>query len=78
MVIQKLKCRFGVLLNRERDIKPGLRQREAKEFALAGAVVDQEDGVMRHHYREEYQQGLCRVMVRLSDCYKDLKKQVVM
>ena len=44
-----MECRLRVLLGIEGDIEIGLRQREAKQFALAGAVFDQEDGVVRHH-----------------------------
>jgi len=41
--------RLRVVLRIQRDIEAGLRQREAKQFALAGAVFDQEDGGVRHH-----------------------------
>ena len=34
----------------EGDVETGLNQREAEQFALAGAVFDQEDGGVRHHY----------------------------
>ena len=44
----------------ERDVEAGLGQGEAKEFAFAWAVFDQEDGRVRHHYRRRHQQGLCR------------------
>jgi hypothetical protein len=44
-----MERRFRVMLGIERHVETGLRQREAKQFALAGAVFDQEDGGMRHH-----------------------------
>jgi hypothetical protein len=37
----------------------GLRQRQTKQFALAGAVFDQGDGGVHYHYIEGYQQGMC-------------------
>ena len=46
-----MERRLRVVLRIQRDIEAGLRQREAKQFALAGAVFDQEDGGMCHHYR---------------------------
>ena len=45
--------RLRVMLGIEGNIEAGLGERQAKEFALAGAVFDQEDGGMRHHYRED-------------------------
>ena len=39
------------MLGIEGEIETGLRQRQANEFALAGAVFDQEDGGVRHHIR---------------------------
>ena len=41
--------RLRVMLGIEGNIDVGSRQCEAKEFALAGAVFDQEDRGMRHH-----------------------------
>jgi hypothetical protein len=40
-VIQKMQRRLGVMFGIEGDVEIGMRQREAKQFALAGAVVDQ-------------------------------------
>ncbi len=37
----------------EGDVETGLGQGEAKEFAFAWAVFDQEDGGVRHHNIEE-------------------------
>ena len=51
-VLQKMQRGLRVMLGIQRDIEAGLRQCEAKEFALAGAVFDQEDGGVRHHYIE--------------------------
>jgi len=48
-VIQEMERRLGVMLGIEGNIEAGSRQCEAKEFALAGAVFDQEDGGVRHH-----------------------------
>ena len=48
-VIKKMQRGFRVVLRIEGDIETGLRQRQAKEFALAWAVFDQEDGGVRHH-----------------------------
>jgi hypothetical protein len=48
-----MECRLRVVLGIEGDIETGLRQREAKQFALARAVFDQEDGGVGRH-REEY------------------------
>ena len=48
-VIQEMERRFRVMLGIEGNIDAGPRQCEAKEFALAGAVFDQEDGGVRHH-----------------------------
>lgn len=39
-VIQKVQRGICVVLGIEDDIKSGLDQRQAKEFALAGAVFD--------------------------------------
>ena len=44
-----MKGGFRVLLGMERDVDAGLGQGEAKEFAFAWAVFDQEDGGVRHH-----------------------------
>ena len=41
-VIQKMQRCFDVVLGVESDVATGLRQREAKQFALAGTVLDQE------------------------------------
>jgi hypothetical protein len=49
-----------VVLGIEDDIETSLDQCEAKEFALAGAVFDQENGGVCHHYIGGYQQGMCR------------------
>jgi hypothetical protein len=38
-----------VVLGIEDDIETSLHQCEAKEFTLAGAVFDQEDGGVRYH-----------------------------
>ena len=48
-VLQKMQRSFRVMLGIEGNIVAGSRQCEAKEFALAGAVFDQEDGGVRHH-----------------------------
>ena len=48
-VLQKMQRSFRVMLGIQHNIEAGLRQCEAKQFALAGAVFDQEDGGMRHH-----------------------------
>ena len=37
--------------------QPGLRQRQAEQFALAGAVFDQEDGGVCHHIYNGYSAG---------------------
>jgi len=39
-VLKKMECRFGVILGIEGDSDTGLRQREAKQFAFARAVLD--------------------------------------
>jgi hypothetical protein len=49
LVLKKTEGRFRVLFSIEDDIEAGLGQRQAKEFAFAWAVVDQEDGGVRHH-----------------------------
>ena len=59
MIFQKLKRGLGILLGKERELQPGLNQRQTKQLTLARTVVDQEDGGVRHHYKERYQQGLC-------------------
>jgi hypothetical protein len=52
--LKKDKHRLRVMLGIEGNIETGSRQCEAKEFALAAAVFDQEDGGVRHHiYRED-------------------------
>ena len=48
-VIQEMQRGVRVVLDIEDDIEAGLHQCEAKEFALAGAVFDQENGGVRHH-----------------------------
>jgi hypothetical protein len=45
-----MQRRLRVMLCIQRYIEAGLGERQAKEFALAGAVFDQEDGGGRHHY----------------------------
>jgi hypothetical protein len=47
-----MKRRFGVMLGIECDIQSGLSQRQAKEFTLAWAVLDQENGGMARHQRD--------------------------
>ena len=59
-VPKKTESRFGVLLGIEVNVEAGLGQREAKEFAFARAVFDQEDRGVRHHYIGMTSQGLCR------------------
>lgn len=54
LFFQESKRPFGILLGRECDIQAGLRQRQAKEFSLARAVFNQENGGMHRHYREVY------------------------
>jgi hypothetical protein len=41
LTLKKSKRGFGVRLGIEGDIEAGLNQRQAKQFALAGAVFDQ-------------------------------------
>ena len=48
-VLQEMERRLRVMLGIQHNIEAGSRQRQAKEFALAGAVFDQEDGGVRHH-----------------------------
>ena len=48
-VLQEAERRLRVMLGIEGNSEAGLRQCEAKEFALARAVFDQEDGGVRHH-----------------------------
>jgi hypothetical protein len=48
-VLKKTESGFGVLFGMEGDDEAGLGQCEAKEFAFARAVFDQEDGGVRHH-----------------------------
>ena len=55
-----MERRIAVLLGIERDIEACLSEREAKEFPLAWAVVDQEDRGARHHIQMT-SQGLCRI-----------------
>ena len=60
-VLQEMQRSIRVVLGIEDDIETSLHQCEAKEFALAGAVFDQEDGgVVRHHYTGGNEQGMCR------------------
>ena len=40
-VIQKMQRLLGVMFGIEGDVEIGMRQREAKQFAPAGAVFDQ-------------------------------------
>jgi hypothetical protein len=40
-VIKKMECRLRVMLRIQRYIETGLHERQAKQFALAGAVFDQ-------------------------------------
>ena len=56
--------RLRVMLGIQRNIETGLNQREAEQFALAGAVFDQEDGGVRHHYIKGHEQGMCRARRR--------------
>jgi hypothetical protein len=42
-----------VVLGVESDIEFGLSQSQAKQFALAGAVIDQENGGVGHHTRRK-------------------------
>lgn len=78
LIFQKMKRRLGILLGKKGDAEAGLDQRQTKQFPLARAVVDQENGGMQHHYREEYQQGLCREIMGCVACLKFLFKQIVM
>jgi hypothetical protein len=48
-VIQEMQRGLSVMLGIQRNIETGLHQCEAKEFAFAWAVFDQEDGGMRCH-----------------------------
>jgi hypothetical protein len=48
-VFQEMQRGIRVVLGIEDDTEGGLEQRQAKEFALAGAVFDQEDGGVRYH-----------------------------
>ena len=54
LFLQESKRFLGILLGKEGDIKAGLHQRQAKQFPLAWAVFDQQDGGMYHHYKEMY------------------------
>ena len=58
--LQEMQRSIRVVLGIEDDIETSLDQCQAKQFALAGAVFDQEDGGVRHHYIGGYQQGMCR------------------
>ena len=60
-VIQEMQRGICVGFGIESAVESGLGQCQTKEFALAGAVFDQEDGGVRHHYIEGYQQGMCRL-----------------
>ncbi len=60
LTLKKAKGIFGVLFRVERHIETCLGQCEAKEFAFARAVFDQEDRGVRHHYIGMTSQGLCR------------------
>ena len=59
LTFKKAERRIAVLLGIERHVEACLSEREAKEFAFAWAIVDQEDGGMRRHI-EMTSQGLCR------------------
>ena len=59
--LKKGKRRLRIVLSIEGDIETDLRQREAKQFALAWAVFDQEDGGVRHHYREDISRETSRI-----------------
>jgi hypothetical protein len=48
-VDQEMERRLRVVLGVERHVEAGLRQRQAKQFAFAGAVFDQQNGRMRGH-----------------------------
>ena len=48
-VIQEMERRLRVMLGIQRNIEAGLHQCEAKEFAFAWAVFDQQDGGVRNH-----------------------------
>ena len=47
--LQEMQRGFRVVLGIEDDIETGLHQCEAKQFALAGAIFDQEDGGVYNH-----------------------------
>jgi len=44
-----MHCTISLMLGIENNVEIGSEQRQAKEFVLAGAVVDQEDGGGRLH-----------------------------
>jgi D-Tyr-tRNAtyr deacylase len=48
-VIQELQRGFRIVLGIERDIESGLSHSQAKQFALAWAVFNQEGGGMRYY-----------------------------
>ena len=53
-VHQEMERGLRVMLGIEGDIETGLRERQTKQLAFAGAVFDQEDGGVHHHiYRED-------------------------
>lgn len=49
-VLQEMERRLRVMLRIQRNIEACLNERQAEQFALAGAVFDQKDGRLRHHY----------------------------
>ena len=49
-VLQEMQCSIRIVLGIEDYIEGGLDQCQAKQLAFAGAVFDQEDGGVRHHY----------------------------
>ena len=59
LALKKAECGLGILFGIEGDVEARLSECEAKEFAFAWAVFDQEDGGVRRHDRRGYQQGLC-------------------
>jgi hypothetical protein len=59
-----MERRLRVILDIEGNIETGLGQRQAKQFALAGAVFDQEDGGVRHHI---YKDDISRECAGLED-----------
>jgi len=64
LAFKKMQCSICVVLGMEGNIEAGLHQCEAKEFAFAWAVFDQEDGGVRHHY---YRRDISRDCAGLED-----------